>query len=481
MPKSAAPRKPRAKKTAPSLKVAVAYVHDDADRVTAFEDSLWAMKAFDEQNARVLGHGDWRLRVRYGTDGLVAARNTIAVTVAGSDLDYVLMVDTDMGFAPDALYQLLAAAHPETRPIVGGLAFAQRQYAHDGLHGFRTSPMPTIYNWGIDDAGVHGFKSRPVYPVNTIVPCMATGAAFLLVHRSVFARIAAAKTDEGVELGPTWFERTPGPDGRLMGEDVSFCIRAAIAGIPLYVHTGVKTSHYKHRWLSEADHWRALNPPPATDEVAVVVPVLRRPQNAAPFMRSLRASTGLATVYAIADDDDPETAEAWAAAGAQVIVGDKVTFAKKFNLGYTKTSEPWLFLTGDDVKFHPGWLDHAQHVADILKADVVGTNDLGNARVMAGDHATHMLIRRSYVDEVGASWDGPGVATHEGYRHWYVDNELVDAAKMRGVWQMALGSVVEHLHPIWGKAENDEVYELGQSTTEADAKLFKSRLAANAS
>jgi hypothetical protein len=181
-------------------------------------------------------------------------------------------------------------------------------------------------------------------------------------------------------------------------------------------------------------------------------------------------------VYAIADDDDPETGAAWAAAGAQVVTGNAVTFAKKVNLGYAKTSEPWLFLVGDDVKFHAGWLDHAQHVAGELKADVVGTNDLGNPRVMAGEHATHLLVRRSYVDSVGASWDGPGVVCHEGYRHWFVDDELVTAAKQRGVWQMALGSIVEHNHPLWGKADDDEVYRLGQESAEADRKVFRSRL-----
>jgi hypothetical protein len=264
--------------------------------------------------------------------------------------------------------------------------------------------------------------------------------------------------------------------------------------VPVHVHTGVRTTHFKSRWLSEVDHWRSYNPPPATDEVAVIVPVLDRPANAEPFMRSLRASTGLATAYAVCDADDDDTIAAWRAAGAQTILREvdwpadnadadvaarPGTFAQKANLGASKTSEPWLFLVGDDVKFHAGWLDHAQHVADIFGASVVGTNDLGNPRVLAGDHGTHLLVRRSYVDEVGASWDGPGVVAHEGYRHWYVDDEVVTAAKQRGVWQMALGSVVEHLHPAWGKGADDEVYALGQESAEADRALFVERLAAN--
>jgi hypothetical protein len=110
---------------------------------------------------------------------------------------------------------------------------------------------------------------------------------------------------------------------------------------------------------------------------------------------------------------------------------------------------------------------------------VVGTNDLGNPRVTSGEHATHLLIRRSYVDEHGASWDGPKTVCHEGYRHWYVDDEIVTAAKQRGTWAMALGSVVEHLHPMWGKGEPDEVYLAGQASAKADAELFQARCRQN--
>jgi hypothetical protein len=182
----------------------------------------------------------------------------------------------------------------------------------------------------------------------------------------------------------------------------------------------------------------------------------------------------MATVYAVANTDDVETVEAWAAAGAHVITDDVTTFAEKVNLGYRKTGEPWLFLVGDDVRFHPGWLDRAQRSAGD-KYSVVGTNDLHNPRVMSGEHATHLLVRREYVDRMGASWDGPGVVGHEGYRHWYVDDELVTAAKQRGVWTMAPDAVVEHKHPLWGGAEMDEVYELGQSHADADRKVFEAR------
>lgn len=469
-------------------KVAYGFVHGDQNESHSFRNSLDLLKQFDDMNMQLLV-GKYELRC--GQQGLVQARNEMAAAFLASDTEWLLIIDADMGFQPDALYRLLEAAHPEHRRIVGGLCFVARQWAEDGLNGYRVRPQPTIMDFREDTRGVPQFMSTPLYPVNQVVPVAATGSAFILIHRTVFEEIAE-------KYGPTWYDRTHGADGQLLGEDVSFCVRALSLGIRVFVHTGVRTNHYKSFWLSETDHWRWFNPPPAAEEVAVVVPVLRRPQNAAPFMQSLRASTGLATAYAVVEPDDEETAEAWLAAGANVIWGhDELmsygegqtegvahTFAEKVNLAYRQTAEldnePWLFLCGDDVAFKPAWLDHAQHVANTFDASVVGTNDLGNARVMAGEHATHLLVRRSYVDEVGASWDGPKVVCHEGYRHWFVDDEIVTAAKQRGVWQMALGSIVEHKHPLWGKADDDEVYRLGQSSTEQDQKLFAERMRENA-
>jgi hypothetical protein len=466
------------------IKVALAYVHGDAGRITSFEDSLAAMRDWDATHNGFLAQ---RFAMRYGTDGLVAARNQVAAQLLASDCDYLLWVDTDMGFEANSLDRMLQVADPQTRPIIGGLCFAARQYATDGMNGYWTRPQPTLYSWQDNPDGGSGFVISPMYPVNMLMNVAATGSAFILIHRSAFERIAETTipgTDE--KIGPHWYDRTPAPNGELLGEDISFCVRANLAGIPVYVHTGVRTSHYKGQWVQEKDHWRAYNPPPATEKTAVVVPVLGRPQHAEPFMRSLKASTGLATAYAVCERSEPEVAAAWKAAGAHVLYGDDEqvdgqgpaahTYAEKANLAYRQTVEPWLFVCGSDVTFHPGWLSHAQHVADVLNADVVGTNDLGNQRVMAGEHATHLLIRRSYVDGTGASWDGPKVLAHEGYAHNFVDDEIVTAARQRGVWQMALGSVVEHHHPVFGKGDDDEVYQLGHSSWERDWELYKARL-----
>lgn len=210
---------------------------------------------------------------------------------------------------------------------------------------------------------------------------------------------------------------------------------------------------------------------------AVLVPVMRRPQNALPFMTSFNNSGAHARVTAITDPDDTETRNAWINAGANVLVcHDGHTFAKKVNYGFANTTEPWVLLVGDDVIFHPGWLKAAIQAAN-TRFHVVSTNDM--ARDDLDALAPHPMIRRSYVIREGASFDGPGVLAHDGYHHWFVDTEISKVALKRDVFVFAPDARIEHLHPIFDKGEWDPIYELGQSHCEEDMETYKRRVTAS--
>lgn len=466
--------RPTAKAAPQPDAVTVAYLHQ-TDVAYSWHFSWWQLFLADLGTYQRIRRGGI-IPMECNSGQLVAGRNKAVEDFLDGDAPWLLWLDTDMGFAPDLLEQLITAADPTERPIVGALCFGSRQLGGDGMGGYHTAPVPTIYDWApvksSDGRELEGFDVRWGYPQGALVRCSGTGSAAILIHRSVFERIAE-------HYGREWYHRVQAMGGS-MGEDLSFCMRATAVGFPVHVHTGVRTTHAKRIWLAEHDYLANALPAPATEEIAVLVPVLGRPEHAEPFMTSLRASTGLATCYAVCDDDDTEAADAWRAAGADVLGvsrGRPGTFAEKVNYGYSKTAEPWLLLVGSDVRFHPGWWDHALAAADSDRFSVIGTNDLGNPRVMTGEHAVHPVIRRAYVDEQGGSWDGPGMVAHEGYRHWFVDDEIVTAAKQRGAWTPALSSRVEHLHPFFGKAEHDDVYELGQEHVEADRARFEQRLA----
>ena len=460
--------------------VTVAYVHTK-DVAASWHHCMIELIGWDighEQRIMRGGYVAWKT----GTDGLADARNKVVKAfLKEHQAEWMFWIDTDMGFAPDTVDRLLAVADPDQRPVVGGLCFTQREETSDGMGGWRCRATPTVFDWTDLEDGQMGFSVRWNYQPDTLTRVAGTGAACVLIHRSVFEKIQA-------EYG-TWYDKVPNTTaGHVVSEDLSMCLRAGALNIPLYVHTGVKTTHQKTLWLAEDDYYAQValskmipQVPAAAEETAVIVPVLGLPGSAAPFMESLAASDApLATVYAMADFSDQETILAWRDAGAQVVVLEDGpapgTFAQKVNLGYRHTSEPWLLLTGDDVRFHPGWLDQAQAAARDGAA-VVGTNDMHNPRSLAGDHSPHPLIRRSYIDEQGASWDGPKIVAHEGYAHWFVDDEIVLAAKQRGTWAMAAHAKVEHLHPLWGLAADDATYALGREHVAADKALFEARLA----
>ena len=451
----------------PKSDVLVGYLHPH-EVSTSFHKSLMGLVGWDMAHGRRLN--GWA-SIKCASGGIPEGRNELAKALLKSDCEWLFMVDADMGFEPMALDQLLSLADPVNRPIVGGLCFAQREAFDDGSNGFRCVPRPTIFDWVQHDDGHWRFTGRSHFPVNSLVECAATGGAFIVIHRSVFERIAESE-------GECWFDRVRGTDGSLIGEDISFFVRCQALDIPLFIHTGIRTTHLKNLWLGESDFWQSFYAPPATELVDVIVPVLHRPQNVKPFMESLRASTGLARAWFVCEEGDDVQADEVSAYGGNVLFHSG-SFAKKANFAFDQLSAlseaQWVFLAGDDVKFRPGWLDHCFEVARRYKAKVVGTNDLANPRVMRGEHATHMLVERAYVMEKGASWDGPGVLCHEGYHHWFVDDELVTVAKQHGVFQVALGSEVEHVHPMVGKAPNDAVYDLGADKAQEDEKLFKAR------
>ncbi len=233
--------------------------------------------------------------------------------------------------------------------------------------------------------------------------------------------------------------------------------------------------------------------------VAVLVPVLARPKNVLPLLESFLASCAAgvdATLFFLVSSDDREEERAivdaaqrlnlippfdlkiarWYAGkiGCLRAPSDSGTWAKKINLGYRSTREPWMLLGADDLHFHAGWVDSVREHLDAGARGVIGTNDLGNGYTVTGWHSTHPLVSRKYADLHGTV-DGPGAICHAGYKHNFVDNEIVATARARNEFLHVPECVVEHLHPLWGKGEDDSTYRLGQSSFVEDSVLYEER------
>jgi cephalosporin hydroxylase len=229
-------------------RVVLAYVVSDTVSYS-WHRSLMGLVAFDSNlHGRLSAPGGF-LAVKYGTGGLIDARNqAVHEFLEDYEADWLFWVDTDMGFGPDTLELLLGAADPKARPIVGALCFSQREDEPDGLGGWRVQATPVIYDW-ITLADQSGYAVRWDYPRDTVTPCHATGSACVVIHRSVLERMR--------EEFHTWYDRVPNPSTRqLLGEDLSFCVRAGALDIPVHVDTRVKTSHHKRLWLGDEQYIR---------------------------------------------------------------------------------------------------------------------------------------------------------------------------------------------------------------------------------
>lgn len=218
----------------------------------------------------------------------------------------------------------------------------------------------------------------------------------------------------------------------------------------------------------------------STLSTVILVPVLRRPHRVKPFLDSLSRATDPSTdpyrVLFICTQSDTAQVQAIEQAGADHLVigrhgpGD---YARKINHGYANSSEPLIFLGADDLFFRPGWLAAAKAYLSPDR-NVVGTNDLGNRKVMEGTHATHSLLTRHYADTYGTI-DERGKILCELYPHTFVDDEFVQTAISRNQFVHAPDSVVEHLHPHWGKGQSDSTYAISLRSVHPGRRIFVRR------
>lgn len=184
-------------------------------------------------------------------DGVIALRSGPNISRARNmatemfmedhDAPWLLMCDTDMWFPDDVLDRLVAAADENERPVVGALCFST---SNDG------PALPTLYDWhdSPDDAC---FTPWQEWPEGECVRVDATGAACLLMHRGALGLVAKSAADPAAP----WFRETS-VGAVLIGEDLTFCLRCAAAGVPVHVHTGIGAGHVKDMMITEANRWR---------------------------------------------------------------------------------------------------------------------------------------------------------------------------------------------------------------------------------
>jgi len=212
-------------------------------------------------------------------------------------------------------------------------------------------------------------------------------------------------------------------------------------------------------------------------DLVVIVPMLGRAHRVAPLLASIRETCDADVLFVLTPQDDGVIAAVRQAGVDHLLVERELRgdYARKINAAIAKTTHPLIFTGADDLRFHPRWLDLA--LARLRPGiGVVGTNDRCNRRTILGEHATHMLVTRDYVQTRGTI-DEAGKFFHEGYPHEYCDDEAVETAKHRGAYAHARRSIVEHLHPMSGKAPMDDLYAGQTSRMQTGREIYLRRRA----
>jgi hypothetical protein len=169
-------------------------------------------------------------------------------------LDWLLFIDSDMTFADDLLDVMLNAAaeaaeavkdDPNVKgpPIIGGLCFGVRPIKIDGrpalnsVQAFPVELFPTLFTQDIENETTMHWNA---YPQDSVFQVHSTGAACLLIHRSVLAD--ARWLDDGHPL--PWFRESV-LWGDVCSEDHFFCLKAGSFGYPIFIDSRAKTGHVK--------------------------------------------------------------------------------------------------------------------------------------------------------------------------------------------------------------------------------------------
>jgi GT2 family glycosyltransferase len=168
----------------------------------------------------------------YGkTSSICNNRNAGADRALEVDATWLLQIDTDMVFPPDALAQLIS----RQCKIVGGLYFGKQHPFYNAICGMKNPEGEGYKSLDWD----HPSEMTGIKKVDGI------GTGFLLVHTSVFRKMRQPYF---------MFKEIPG-QANPGGEDYYFCEKAMAAGFEVYVDLDLKLGHITEYQITWTDHF----------------------------------------------------------------------------------------------------------------------------------------------------------------------------------------------------------------------------------
>lgn len=154
-----------------------------------------------------------------------------------SDAEWILLLDTDMVWEPDAVIALRKFAEKKKVKAVSGWALM-----------YKGGVWPHAFALEDGHYVPYGF----IEPDSEPIKVDAAGGACFLVHREVYE--AVRKLYEG-KTAYVWQEEVYAPSlDKQSGEDITFCSRIAEAGYDIWYHPGAIFFHIKDMVLGPKEY-----------------------------------------------------------------------------------------------------------------------------------------------------------------------------------------------------------------------------------
>lgn len=186
-------------------------------------------------------------------------------------------------------------------------------------------------------------------------------------------------------------------------------------------------------------------------DIAVIVPTRGRPENARRLVHAFETTVSAPVQLILGVDEDDERQDEYlelAAPRVEVIVGPRLRMAGTLNAIAREVAYDYdiLGFMGDDhlprTKSWDTYIDHA-----MIPGGVVYCNDLIQGEALP----TEVFLDAKIVQTVGGF-------VPEGFIHLFLDNTWKTWGERTGKLIYLGNVIIEHLHPLVGKADSDDGY-----------------------
>ncbi len=166
-----------------------------------------------------------------------------------SDAEWILLLDTDMWWTPDAIIRLMKTAKEKKAKVVAGVAFMEQK---DRI-------IPNAYAFIPDGSGGKTLAPYAVLPTfGAPFTVDATGGSCLLVHREVYQSVMEMQMAKA-DTAYYWQEDEYMPIKKEMqGEDITFSKRITEAGYDIWYEPRALFSHLSKDKLLDVREYLAF-------------------------------------------------------------------------------------------------------------------------------------------------------------------------------------------------------------------------------